>query len=71
MLFIRFKGTSGSMEKRKKRTVVMAMMGAIIGTMFSIVFSNSNNMMTIIPVAFIIGGLIGTIIDRRKSKDSS
>ena len=57
------------MKKRKKRAVIMAMVGAIIGIMLSIVFSNSKNMLAIIPVAGVIGGLIGTIIDRKKNKN--
>ena len=57
------------MKKRKKKAVIMAMVGAIIGIMLSIVFSNSKNMLAIIPVAGAIGGLIGTIIDRRKNKN--
>ena len=57
------------MKKRKKKAVIMAMVGAIIGIMLSIVFSNSKNMLAIIPVAGVIGGLIGTIIDRRKNKN--
>lgn len=57
------------MKKGKKRAVIMAMVGAIIGIMLSIVFSNSKNMLAIIPVAGVIGGLIGTIIDRKKNKN--
>ncbi len=57
------------MKTGKKRTIIMAMVGAIIGIMLSIVFSNSKNMLAIIPVAGVIGGLIGTIIDRKKNKN--
>lgn len=57
------------MKIGKKRTVIMAMVGTIIGIMLSIVFSNSKNMLAIIPVAGVIGGLIGTIIERKKNKN--
>lgn len=57
------------MKKEKKRAVIMAMVGAIIGIMLSIVFSNSANMLAVIPVAGVLGGLIGTIIDRKKNKN--
>lgn len=55
------------MKKGKKKVVVMAMIGAIIGIMLSVVFSNSPNMIAIIPVTGALGGLIGTIIDKRRN----
>lgn len=57
------------MRKEKKKSVIMAMIGAIIGIMLSIVFSNSSNMLAIIPAAGVVGGLIGTIIDRKRNKN--
>ena len=54
------------MRKGKKKSIIMAMIGAIIGIMISVVFSNSSNLLAVAPVAGIIGGLIGTFIDKRK-----
>jgi lipoprotein signal peptidase len=57
------------MKKGKKKSVIMAMICAIIGLIFSIVFSNSSNMLIIIPVAGVAGGLIGAMIDGKWNKD--
>lgn len=48
----------------------MAMIGAVIAIMLSIVFSRSSNMLAIIPAAGVVGGLIGSIIDRKWNKNS-
>jgi len=57
------------MKKRKKRAVIMAMVGAIIGIMLSVVFSKSPMVLAFIPVAGAIGGLFGMIIDKRRNKN--
>lgn len=57
------------MKKAKKnRTIIMAMIGAIIGFMISIVFSKSSNLLAFAPVGLLIGGLVGSIIDNRNNK---
>ena len=55
------------MKKFKKKSVRLAMIGAIIGIMMSIVFSKSANVIAIIPMATAVGALIGIIIDRKKA----
>lgn len=55
------------MKEKNKKSVVIAMIGAVVGIMLGIVFSNSSNLLAIIPVAGVLGGLVGTIIDRRRS----
>jgi len=57
------------MKKFKKESVRLAMIGAIIGIMMTIVFSQSSNVLAFIPAAGAIGALIGTIIDRKKNKN--
>ena len=47
----------------------MAMVGAIIGIMLSVVFSKSPMVLAFIPVAGAIGGLFGMIIDKRRNKN--
>ena len=54
--------------KKNKTAVIMGMVGAIVGIMMSIVFSNSSNTLALIPVGGVLGGLIGTIIDRKNLK---
>ena len=56
------------MKEEKKKSVRLAMVGVIIGIMFNIVFSNSSNVLALIPVAGALGGLIGYFIDKRKMK---
>jgi hypothetical protein len=57
------------MKKIKKTSVKLAMIGAIIGIMMTIVFSQSSNVLAFIPVAGAVGALIGTIIDKKKNKN--
>jgi lipoprotein signal peptidase len=54
------------MKKIEKASVRLAMIGVIIGLMMTIVFHESPNVLAFIPVAGAIGGLIGTLIDRKK-----
>ncbi|WP_456437133.1 hypothetical protein [Psychroserpens sp.] len=56
------------MRKIKKKSVRIAMIGAIIGIMMTIVFSKSPNVLAFIPVASAIGALIGAIIDKREKQ---
>lgn len=46
----------------------MAMIGAIIGIMMTIVFSKSPMVLGFIPIASAVGGLIGTLIDKKKNR---
>ncbi len=57
------------MKKFKKKSVRLAMIGAIIGIMMTIVFSKSPNVLGFIPIASAIGGLIGVIIDKKNSNE--
>lgn len=63
--------TINIMKKFKKTSVRLAMIGAIIGIMMTIVFSQSPNVLALIPAAGAVGGLIGTIIDKRKNRNLS
>jgi hypothetical protein len=54
------------MKESKKKSVRIAMVGVIIGIMMTIVFSNSPNVIALIPVAGAVGGLIGYLIDKKK-----
>lgn len=54
------------MKKFTKSSVRLAMIGAIIGIMMTIVFSQSPLVVAFIPAATAFGGLIGMIIDKRK-----
>ena len=49
----------------KNKSLRMAMAGVIIGLMLNIVFSNSPNVLAIIPVAGALGGLTGYLIDKK------
>ncbi len=57
------------MKKIKKNSIRIAMIGAIIGIMMTIVFNKSPMVLAFIPVASAVGGLIGTIIDKRKNNN--
>ena len=53
------------MKESRKKSVRLAMVGVIIGIMLNIVFSNSPNVLALIPVAGAVGGLIGYLIDKK------
>lgn len=55
-------------NKKRNKAVIMAMMGSIIGIVYSIIFSNSQNILAIVPVAATVGGVIGAVIDYKKNK---
>ena len=57
------------MKQGNKKAIIMAMIGAIIGIMLGIVFSKSDNALAIIPVAGVIGGLIGTVVGKKRNKN--
>ncbi|WP_298511576.1 hypothetical protein [uncultured Kordia sp.] len=59
------------MKKIDKVSVRLAMIGVIIGLMMTIVFHKSPNVLAVIPVAGAIGGLIGTIIDKKRARNKN
>ncbi|MEQ8424921.1 MAG: hypothetical protein RIA63_09425 [Cyclobacteriaceae bacterium] len=54
------------MSKFKSKKIQLAVVGMIIGLMMTVVFSKSKNVIALTPAAVAIGGLIGTLIDKRK-----
>ena len=57
------------MKEKRKKSVVLTIIGIVIGSTMSIVFSSSQMIVVLIPVLGALGGLIGTFIDRRQSKN--
>lgn len=54
---------------RGNKTVVLAMFGAINGLMISVVFSQYPNMIAAAPICTILGGLIGSRIDKKNQEN--
>ncbi len=57
------------MKEERKKSVVLAIIGIVIGCTMSIVFSSSKMIIALIPVLGALGGLIGTLIDKRRLKN--
>jgi lipoprotein signal peptidase len=55
------------MIKKRKKTIVLTVIGLIIGMTMSLIFNKSENALALMPIAGALGGLIGTIIDRRNN----
>lgn len=52
--------------KSKKKSVRLGTVGLILGIMFSVVFSKSNNnVIYLIPILGAVGAILGTIIDQK------
>lgn len=56
---------------KRKKTVVMTIIGLVIGMAMSIIFCKSTNAIALIPIAGALGGLAGTLIDRRINNKKS
>lgn len=53
------------MKKNRKKVVVLTIIGLIIGMTMGLIFNKSENAIALMPIAGALGGLIGTIIDKR------
>ena len=57
------------MKRFTKTSLKLAMIGGIIGIMMTIIYSQSTSALAFIPVAGVVGALIGNIIDKKKSNN--
>ena len=57
------------MKRFKKTSLKLAMIGGIIGIMMTIIYSQSTNIIAVIPIAGVVGALIGTHIDKNRANN--